>query len=52
MKIAYNSSIFFLQKHGGISRYFCSIIKGNNAPLVSAEEGLKNLYSYTYIFNI
>ncbi len=27
MKIAYNSSIFFLQKHGGISRYFCSIIK-------------------------
>ncbi len=27
MKIAYNSSIFFLQKYGGISRYFCSIIK-------------------------
>ncbi len=26
MKIAYNSGIFFLQKHGGISRYFCSII--------------------------
>ena len=26
MKIAYNSSIFFLQKYGGISRYFCSII--------------------------
>lgn len=23
--------------------HFCSIIKGNNAPLVSAEEGLKNL---------
>ena len=26
MKIAYNSSIFFVQKFGGISRYFCSII--------------------------
>ena len=26
MKIAYNSSIFFTQKYGGISRYFCSII--------------------------
>ena len=26
MKIAYNSSIFFIQKYGGISRYFCSVI--------------------------
>ena len=26
MKIAYNNSIFFTQKYGGISRYFCSII--------------------------
>ena len=26
MKIAYNGSIFFTQKFGGISRYFCSII--------------------------
>ena len=26
MKIAYNGSIFFTQKYGGISRYFCSII--------------------------
>ncbi len=26
MKIAYSGGIFFLQKYGGISRYFCSII--------------------------
>lgn len=26
MKIAYNNSIFFTQRYGGISRYFCSII--------------------------
>jgi len=27
MKIAYDYNIFFSQKYGGISRYFCSIIK-------------------------
>ena len=27
MKIAYDYNIFFTQKYGGISRYFCSIIK-------------------------
>ncbi len=26
MKIAYNNTIFFTQKYGGISRYFCSIL--------------------------
>ena len=26
MKVAFTNSIFFKQKYGGISRYFCSLI--------------------------
>ena len=37
MKVAFTNSIFFKQKYGGISRYFCSIIN----ELISANVNLK-----------
>ena len=51
MKIAYNSSIFFVQKFGGISRYFCSIIN----EFIHTEKKIKvfsPIFKNNYLLNI
>ena len=51
MKIAYTNSIFFTQKYGGISRYFCSLIKELIDKKVSVKV-FSPIFKNNYLLNL